>query len=361
MSQQMSGVPLILQTMLKQLATNNVINNWNIYENHLGQVCLNIRFDVESGRPLDVGDTQSNDGLLNTQYKKVSPKQKARNINRAQQHKRKMMTRSKTSAEPDDEMEMARSFESDNDSLSSISVDTVISNSPKVSPQILSPSLSTYTEYQSSIPHFVPSSITSVTSSSPDVCIMPAADINVQMNSMDTASQTNVEFDTKCMQATPSTMSRNSQTRVIKYKHKYSQKYQHSDSICVQAGNGTLSTTDVPVQVDPITCENKSSEITPDLGTYHQKHSQTQFLCPGSEHDPYFDSYWIGRHCNIFSYRYASMYARQSPREPLYKCDLCNIVVCRNCKDESAHDAMCMQSFTLFRRNAGVNVLQIQN
>ena len=69
MSQQMSGVPLILQTMLKQLATNNVINNWNIYENHLGQVCLNIRFDVESGRPLDVGDTQPNDGLLNTQYK----------------------------------------------------------------------------------------------------------------------------------------------------------------------------------------------------------------------------------------------------------------------------------------------------
>ena len=48
MSQQMSGVPLVLQTMLKQLATNNVINNWNIYENHLGQVCLNIRFDVES-------------------------------------------------------------------------------------------------------------------------------------------------------------------------------------------------------------------------------------------------------------------------------------------------------------------------
>ena len=129
----------------------------------------------------------------------------------------------------------------------------------------------------------------------------------------------------------------------------------------MQAGNGTPSTTDVPVQVDSVTCKNKSTEITPDLGTYHQKHSQTQFLCPGSEHDPYFDSYWIGRHCNNFSCRYASMYARQSTREPLYKCDLCNIVVCRNCKVESEHDDMCMQSFTLFRRNAGVNVLQIHD
>ena len=120
---------------------------------------------------------------------------------------------------------MARSFESDNDSLNSIGIDTVISKSPKVSPQILSPSLNTSTEYQSSSPHFVPSLITSLACSTPDVSIMSTADINAQRNSMDiqrsdAASQTNVEFDTKCMQATPSTISRNSQTRVIKYKHK---------------------------------------------------------------------------------------------------------------------------------------------
>ena len=66
MSQQMSGVPLILQTMLKQLATNNIINNWNIYENRLGQVCLNIRFDVESGRPVGACDAELNNSLLNT-------------------------------------------------------------------------------------------------------------------------------------------------------------------------------------------------------------------------------------------------------------------------------------------------------
>ena len=75
-------------------------------------------------------------------------------MNPAQQHKRNMMTRNKSSAEPDDEMEMARSFESENDSLNSISVDRVISKSTKVSPQILSFSLSTSTEYKSSNPTF---------------------------------------------------------------------------------------------------------------------------------------------------------------------------------------------------------------
>ena len=38
-------------------------------------------------------------------------------MSQAQQHKRKMMTTSKINAEPDDEMEIARSFESDDDPI----------------------------------------------------------------------------------------------------------------------------------------------------------------------------------------------------------------------------------------------------
>ena len=48
----------------------------------------------------------------------------------------------------------------------SISVDTVISKSPKVSPKILSLFTNRYTEYQSSSTHFVPSLITPLACSS---------------------------------------------------------------------------------------------------------------------------------------------------------------------------------------------------
>ena len=105
---------------------------------------------------------------------------------------------------------------------------------------------------------------------------------------------------------------------------------------------------------------DKSSEITSDLGTYNNTHSQTQFLCPGSENDPYSDNYRIGRHCNNVSCRYAGRSARPfSSRGPLYKCNLCNIVLCQNCKDESAHDDMCTQNFTFFKNGPWANMFLI--
>jgi len=363
MSRQIPGVPLILQTMIEQLATNNVISNWNIYENRTGQVCLNIRFDVEGGRPGNVGDSQLDNDLLNTQYKKVSPKQQARNMHRAREHRNTMMTRSQSKAAPDNEIEHARSIESDNDSLSSISIDAVISKSQQCSPQILTPTSNISSQCQPSSPQFVTSSLTAGTCS-PVVNIVSVSDSAVQVSPVvisysDTASQIKIDSNDQYVQAVVApkkVTSRKCQTTPTQHKNKFSQICQRSENICVQAGSGLFSTADLQMQVGPSLCQlvdssnqvtldldvarDTASDVTTDLAELVSKHSQTQFLCPGNEDDPSGDLFWLNKPCLNSSCRYAGRRSRLL-RGPLYICHSCDIVMCRQCKDETIHDEVC--------------------
>jgi hypothetical protein len=62
-----------------------------------------------------------------------------------------------------------------------------------------------------------------------------------------------------------------------------------------------LTNSSSQVELEPsVSFEDKSSEITSDLGTFVHKQSQTQFLCPGSENDPYSDNYWIDVHTKTY-------------------------------------------------------------
>ena len=73
-----SGLPRILQTVLEQLTANNNILGWNIFENKFETLCLNIRFD------LGINDQYSNTEACS--YRRVSPKQRQRNIVRLNKH-----------------------------------------------------------------------------------------------------------------------------------------------------------------------------------------------------------------------------------------------------------------------------------
>ena len=72
------GLPRILQTVLEQLTANNNILGWNIFENKFETLCLNIRFD------LGINDQYSNTEACS--YRRVSPKQRQRNIVRLNKH-----------------------------------------------------------------------------------------------------------------------------------------------------------------------------------------------------------------------------------------------------------------------------------
>ena len=76
-----------------------------------------------------------------------------------------------------------------------------------------------------------------------------------------------------------------------------------------QAGNG-LNSCNVALQVDLQPCN-----IT--------NYTQTSFLCPGLENDPSYDTFHINR--------------------PLYKCELCNIILWLKCRDESVHNDLCQE------------------
>ena len=364
MSRQIPGVPLILQTMIEQLATNNVISNWNIYENRTGNVCLNIRFDVESGRPGSVGDTQAHKDLMNTQYKKVSPKQQARNMHRVNQHRNTMMTRSQSRATPvnDSEIEHARVIESDSDSISSISIDTVVSETQQGSPQILTPSSHT--------PQ--PQPVKSVATNTSCIGIMSPECLDIATQVENSSSDASVQV----VPVIPTVNSKVMQTMSIKQKSKFTQISRRSDNICVQAGCSRLyqmdnsvqtsltgadcgvqvgvghtqlvdSSQQVKLDLDVVTAD-KASNVTTDLVEQSDKQIQTPFLCPGYEHDPSYDLFCLNRPCINSECRYAGERSRLC-QGMLYRCSWCDIIMCPQCRAESVHDEVCERTLMFHR------------
>ena len=96
-----SVLPKVLKIMLAQLVAKNTISGWSIYENRGGFVCMNIRFSVEDN--VDCVDNADNDSTQQPytnnqtiQYRRVSPKQQARNVKRVQDFNKPMVTRSKS-------------------------------------------------------------------------------------------------------------------------------------------------------------------------------------------------------------------------------------------------------------------------
>jgi hypothetical protein len=121
-----------------------------------------------------------------------------------------------------------------------------------------------------------------------------------------------------------------------------------TDNFTSQVGSGLHQLVDVASQVGPdpvVAVEDKASGVTLDLVNSSQKHSQTQFLCPGHEDDPSYDPFWLNRYCRNADCRYAALWARQC-RGPMYTCTLCNIVMCHSCKLETVHDEMCEESLS---------------
>jgi hypothetical protein len=72
----LQGLPHTLEVMLMQLVCNNQLNGWNIFENRHGHICMNIRFVVG----------ESHVGSVPASYRKISPRQAARNTRRVQEH-----------------------------------------------------------------------------------------------------------------------------------------------------------------------------------------------------------------------------------------------------------------------------------
>ena len=73
------GLPKHLNILLKTIIDNNMVQNWNIYENIRKQTCVTIRF-------VDCV------GIDPVQYKRVSTRQAERNIERSTRHKSKNNT-----------------------------------------------------------------------------------------------------------------------------------------------------------------------------------------------------------------------------------------------------------------------------
>ena len=355
------GIPNVLNIMFRQLVSQNTLHGWNIFEDRNGYVCLNIRFTMESIGT--VGNNKAQSDILGTQYKRVSPKQQARNTQRVQAYTDSRITRSRSNI--GNQIENLRNNETSSnqdESFGNLSME-------QCRPSILSSSSPIF-------PSDSPRSIVDEFSSPKSAALLESA----ASKSLPLEQH---ELKESCVQACPDLLDQSSQTvpgvnRIIqcgvRSKHKSSQASLRlpktsESSIQVQPDSNDYSvqtsvpTSDISEQVGAvffnlvdsfsqveIKHSDKSSEITSDLGTYNHTHSQTQFLCPGSENDPYSDNYWIGRHCNNVSCRYAGRSARPfSSRGPLYKCNLCNIVLCQNCKDESAHDDMCTQNFTFLK------------
>jgi hypothetical protein len=349
--------------MIEQLATNNVINNWNIYENRTGHVCLNIRFDVESGRPGSDGNSQTHKDLMNTQYKKVSPKQQARNMHRVRQHRNTMMTRSQSRAAPENEIEHARCNESDSDSISSISIDTVISETPQGSPQILTPSSHISPQ---------PQSVKSIATNTSCTGLMSPECLDMATQVENPSSDASVQ----AVPVVPTVNSKVIQTISIKQKSKFTQIVRRSDNICVQAGCSRLyqmdnsaqtsftradcgvqvgtghaqlvdSSQQVKLDLDVVTAD-KASNVTTDLVEQSDKQIQTPFLCPGYEHDPSFDLFCLNRPCANSECRYAGRHSRLC-QGILYRCSWCDIIMCIKCRDETVHDEVCERSLMFHR------------
>ena len=83
------GLPHTLEVMLMQLVSNNQLNGWNIFENRHGHICMNIRFVVSDSDVDMVGSVPAS-------YRRISPRQVARNTRRAQDHKQHVDTQTAT-------------------------------------------------------------------------------------------------------------------------------------------------------------------------------------------------------------------------------------------------------------------------
>jgi len=361
-SEILNELPPQLSLLLKTLLVNSNISSWNIYQNISNNTCVTIRFD------------DSNDINISPQkYRRVSDRQVSRNFERAQKYKSKLnsendhisgdqtehpssistkindkqsiITRSKSRVIVED-IEQCREASSTLESSPAVSVDSCYTN-PDLTPRILKHS---------------PCSDLSLTSPwSPASTVgskLPNMDSQVQvghgfLHSADSYTQVEISRNDQSMQAVPQLYSRKIQTG-IDLTPRTSRSIQTrviTKAGSIQVGSGSVELVDSSSQVTPdpvVSTEDKSSEVTEDLVDTSHKHSQTQFLVPGHENNPEYDPYWLNKHCYSSACRYGRGDARLH-RGAHFRCSLCNIVMCLQCKSETAHDDMCTEQL-LFHR-----------
>jgi hypothetical protein len=304
--------------MLEQLASNNVVNGWNIYQNKTGHVCLNIKFDVDRDIPGDMLiDEQSN---LNTQYRRVSPKQQARNVQRIHDYQQSITNQSKSKPVAVKECVLSER--------------SVVSSSVQVGSgvvQCLDSSTQVILHKEDTSVQVVPKYISK----------------KVQASILKRHKSTHV--GTKCVDDSVQV----DNELIPCYDHAV-QTHFSSVNTSVQAGPGLHQQVDTSSQVTPdlvVAAETKASQVTADLAenfTNIHKHTQTPFLCPGNEEDPGYDLFVLNRPCNNSACRYAS--SRSKPcRGALFMCNICDIVMCGNCKEESVHDEICEERLKFHR------------
>jgi len=375
MTAHIPGVPNVLTIMLEQLASKNSINGWNIYENKNGHVCMNIRFIVESG---NVSKSHVATDILSAQYRRVSPKQQERNLKRVQEYKSTITTRSMAKETPVEDIEHARASDNDVQLASFISVDECVSplqcspslpvtpvtplnypdspgNSRSMLDDFLDPESATVISLSEKIPlahhHELETPVPE-----DSLIVDTVTQAGPSFSSSEQSSQTNILLHhNRAVQCVVKFKSKPAQTKPKSRTHDYSVQvgpdlvdYSVQASVATsdrseQVGTGLhqlVSSSSQVILDSAVAVEDKSSEITSDLVNTAQKHSQTQFLCPGFENDPNYDPYWIGRHCLNSACRYAGRGARRCGG-PLYKCTLCNIVMCLPCKSETVHNEIC--------------------
>jgi len=391
-----SGLPKVLKIMLAQLVAKNTISGWSIYENRGGFVCMNIRFSVEDNVECvdnaDSGSTQqpyTNNQTI--QYRKVSPKQQARNVKRVQDFNKPMVTRSKSVVRNNDnEIEHGRDIDNicdiSNENLSSVSIENCVPTVTSLckSPALVSSPDCSYFNHSSAAVIAPLPDVSPISYPRPDI---PHADQSSQTNLLpelhyhDYSTQTEpvavqqrnsfvqcgVRLKPKSTQANlliPRTCDSSVQVcpDVVDYAVQSDiPTTDQSDQVGIglfqlvssssQAGAGVHQLVDMESQVEPdpvVAVEDTSSGVTLDLVNNVNKQSQTQFLCPGFENDPSYDPFWLNKYCSNSACRYADIGARQW-RGPMYKCTLCNIVMCRSCKSETVHDEMCEDSLKFYR------------
>jgi len=110
----------------------------------------------------------------------------------------------------------------------------------------------------------------------------------------------------------------------------------------LQVNPDRIDQVDASFQVTPdpaVAAQDIPSSVTMDLVSHNS--TQTPFVWPGYENDTAFDTFWPNPPpCVNADCRYAGINARRI-RGTLFRCSVCNVIMCRKCTEETGHDYMC--------------------
>ena len=336
--------------MLQQLVSQNTLHGWNIFEDRNGYVCLNIRFTMKSIGTVSNNEAQSS--VCGTQYRKVSPKQQARNNKRVQAYNESRITRSKVNNDQQKENLRNNDISADcNESLGNFSMEQCRpSTLASSSPIFLNDSPIKECIDLSVIPSLDFKGIPSECHELKDCSLQASPDLS------DQSSQTQADIVSGVNQMTQCG---------VKSKHKSAQTQFYRTSECsvqtqpdffsersAQVGTAFSELTNTSSQVD-FDQVDASCQVTldpavgvndlPSTVTSEFSHNQTQtpYIWPNYEQNPVFDVFWPNPpKCINSDCRYAGAGAKRY-RGSLFYCSVCNIITCFKCKEETGHDYMC--------------------